>query len=186
MRNQFWSTLGLAAIVSLFSATVNIAWAGLTPSAFATSNAPTSTNMVPGQTFVVTVTSRTSNIFGINYNQIALNPNLGGQFQIVGGSCNTTTAYVNNAACTVDIKFLGNSPSSFTADLMMQCSSVVGAVGGYAVICGSGVAGASAQMARVLGNGIATAVDALGREGLTLLAALMFALTAVLTLKRRT
>lgn len=185
MRNQFWSICGLAAILSLFSAAASTVWAG-TSSSFATSNAPPSTNMVPGQTFVVTVTAQTSDILGINYNQIALSPNLGGQFQIVGGSCNTTAAYVNNATCTVDIKFLGNSPSSFTADLMMQCSSVLGAAGGYAVICGNGVPGASARMARVLGNGIAAAVDALGREGLTLLAALMFALTAVVTLKRRT
>ena len=185
MRSKFWSTLGLTAVLALLGGAGSTAWAG-TSGAFATSNAPFSTNMVPGQTFVVTVTAQASNISSINYHQIALSPNLGGQFQIVGGSCNTTSAYVNNATCTVDIKFLGNSPSSFTADLMMQCSTVVGAVGGYAVICGNGVPGASAQMARVLGNGIATAVDALGREGLTLLAVLMVALTAAMTLKRRT
>lgn len=185
MRNQFWSTCGLAAILSLFSAVASTVWAG-TPSSFASSNAPPSTNMVPGQTFVVTVTSRTSNAFGIRYNQIELSPNLGSQFQIVGGTCNTAAAYVNQATCTVNIKFLGNSPSSFTADLMMQCSGVVGLVGGYIVICGSDVPGASAIMARVVGNGIAAVVDALGREGLTLLAALMFALTTVVTLKRRT
>lgn len=185
MRSKFWSTLGLTAVLALLGGAGSTAWAGVSGS-YAISNAPPSTNMVPGQTFVVTVTATTTNILGINYNQIALSPNLGGQFQIVGGSCNTTSAYVNNATCTVDIKFLGNNPSSFTADLMMQCSSVVSAVGGYIVICGSGFPGASAIMARVVGNGIATAVDALGREGLTLLAVLMFALTAAMTLKRRT
>ena len=185
MRSKFWSTLGLTAVLALLGGAGSTAWAGVSGS-YAISNAPPSTNMVPGQTFVVTVTATTTNILGINYNQIALSPNLGGQFQIVGGTCNTTTAYVNQAACTVDIKFLGNSPSSFTADLMMQCSSVVSAVGGYGIVCGGGVPGASAIMARVVGKGIAVVVDALSREGLTLLAALMFALTAVVTLKRRT
>ena len=113
-----------------------------------------------------------------------MNPNLGSQFQIVGGTCNTTTAYVNNATCTVNIKFLGANPGSFTADLKMQCSAVA-AAGGYTITCGNGTPGVAATMARVVGNGIAAMVDALGTGGLTLMAALLFLATSILTLKRR-
>lgn len=184
MRSKFWSILGLTAALALLGGAGSTAWAGVF-SSFATSNAPPSTNMVPGQTYTVTVTAQTgSAIPSIIYNQIALSPNLGNQFQIVGGTCNTTTQYVNNATCTVDIKFFGTAPSSFTADLMMQCIGLA-AVGGYSITCGTGTVGVSARMARVLGTGIAAAVDALGAGGLTLLAALLFVMTSVITLKRR-
>jgi len=183
MRNRFWVRLGLTAVLALLGST---AWAGISIStASAYSNAAFSTTTVPGQTYTVTITAQTGNAPSLTYNQIALSPNLGNQFQIVGGTCNTTTQYVNNATCTVDIKFLGASPGSFTADLMMQCSALA-SIGGYSISCGNGTPGLSARMARVVGTGIAAAVDALGAGGLTLMAALLFMLTSVVTLNRRT
>ncbi len=183
MHNRFLATLGL---IGAFVLAGNQAWAGITgTTAFARSDASTvPTNVVAGQTYTVTLTALTGNSPSLTYNQIALSPNLGNQFQIVGGTCNTTTQYVNNATCTVNIKFLGANPGSFTADLMMQCSALA-TIGGYSIICGNGTPGISATAARVVGNGVAAAVDALGAGGLTLLAALLFVLTSVIALKRR-
>ena len=182
MCNRFWANLGLTAVLALLGSTVSAGGSISTASAY--SNAAFSTNMVPGQTYTVTITAQTGNAPSLIYNQIALSPNLGNQFQIVGGTCNTTTQYVNNATCTVDIKVLGASPGSFTADLMMQCSALA-SVGGYSISCGAGTPGISARMARVVGTGIAAVVDALGAGGLTLMAALLFLATTVITLKRR-
>jgi len=106
-------------------------------------------------------------------------------FQIVGGTCNTTTQYVAPATCTVQIRFIGNQPGTATADLQMGCSAIVAAVGGYGISCNlGGGPGAVDTMAHLVGNGIAAVVDTLGREGLTLLAAALFALAAWVSVRR--
>ncbi len=163
------------------------AFAGLSPgTAYAWSDAPATATLQPGQILTVTTTINASgSAGGLQFNQIALNPNLASQFQIVGGTCNTTTQYVAPATCTVQIRFIGNQPGTATADLQMGCSAIVAAVGGYGISCNlGGGPGAVGTMAHLVGNGIAAVVDTLGREGLTLLAAALFALAAWVSVRR--
>ncbi len=173
--------LGAAVLLS------NTAMAGVVAgTAFANSNAPSSATLQPGQTYTVTANiTATGSAAGLTFNQIALNPNLASQFQIVGGTCNTTTQYIAPTTCTVQVLFLGNQPGAATADLRMGCSAILAAAGGYGINCTvGGGPGTVATMARFVGSGVAAVVDALGREGLTLLAAALFALTAWTSLRR--
>lgn len=60
--------------------------------------------------------------------------------------------------------------------------------GSYGINCSVSniiVPGVAGTMARFAGTGVAAVVDTLGREGLTLLAAALFALTAFASLRRR-
>lgn len=156
--------------------------------AFASSDAPDTApvTLAPGQTYTMTASiTANGNVAGLTFNQIALNPNLGSQFQIVGGTCNTSAQYIAPTTCTVIVRFVGATPGRFTADLLMGCNAIVAQAGGYVISCNAGVNGVASRMAVYAGNGIAAVVDALGREGLTLLAAALFALTGFITLRRR-
>lgn len=156
--------------------------------AFVSSSAPTASpvTLVPGQTYTMTANiSANGSVSGLTFNQIALNPNLGSQFQIVGGTCNTSSQYIAPTSCTVIVRFNGTAPGLFTSSLLMGCNAIVAQVGGYTISCDLTGPGTAGLMARYAGTGIAAVVDALGREGLTLLAALLFAITGFVTLRRR-
>jgi len=155
--------------------------------AFASSDAPATVVMSPGQTYTMTASiTANGNVAGLTFNQIALSPNLGSQFQIVGGTCNTSAQYIAPTTCTVIVRFVGATPGNFTADLLMGCNAIVAQAGGYGISCNAGGNGIASRMAVYTGNGVAAVVDALGREGLTLLAVALFALTGFVTLRRRT
>jgi hypothetical protein len=155
-----------------------------TISTFFTSSVPDPTlTLTPGQIYTVTATANASNGAQVQLNQIQLNPNLAGQFQIVGGTCNTTTAYSNTQTCTVNVQFLGNQPGNYSSVLQMSCQ-VVAAVGGYGIICASGP-GTLGTMAQFVGAGVAGAVNTMGRGGLTALALALLALVSWATLRRR-
>lgn len=177
----------VAALFSTLLLASQAVWAGpAVGTAFANGDGPTSRTLQPGQTFTLTVSTLVQGAAsGLQFNQIALNPNVASQFQIVGGTCNTTTTYSGSTSCTVIVQFIGNQPGAATADLQMGCTALA-AVGGYQISCalGSG-AGAVGTMARLVGTGVAAAVDALGREGITLLALALCVLTAGLSLRRR-
>ncbi len=178
----------LALIASAVLASTTASAGVVLPTAFVSSNAPTGSpvTLAPGQTYTMTASiTANGNIAGVTFNQIALSPNLGSQFQIVGGSCNTTSQYLAPTTCTVDVRFNGTSPGAFTADLQMGCNVIVAQVGGYGISCNTSGNGVAARMAVYAGNGIAAVIDTLGREGLTLLAAALFALTAFFSLRRR-
>jgi hypothetical protein len=149
------------------------------------SDAPETQSLSPGQTFTVTLTAR---IFAqgnvVRLTQLGLNPNAGSQFQIVGGTCNTTTSFNNNDTCTVLIQFVGNQSGNFTANLTGACQSFA-AVGGYSIACGSANPGATGTLAAVVGNGIAAVVNAMGREGFTALALALVLLGSWATLRNR-
>ena len=173
--------LGAAVLLS------NTAMAGVVAgTAFANSNAPSSATLQPGQTYTVTANiTATGSAAGLTFNQIALNPNLASQFQIVGGTCNTTTTqYI--ARPPARCKFSSRQPAGrrdcrpadgFVPPFLRR--QVVTVSTALSVVALAMVA----TMARFVGSGVAAVVDALGREGLTLAAAL-FALTAWTSLRR--
>ncbi len=183
MRFGFGKVLALLAAAFCLS---NAAVAGAPVGAYASTQTSAVQNLVPGQTYTVDVSIGAQGASGLTFDQITLNPNLASQFQIVGGTCNTTSQFTAPTTCTVLVRFIGNQPGAATANLMMGCTAFTAAVGGYAINCnlgsGPGVVG---TMARFAGTGVAAVVDALGREGLTLLAAALFALTAFVSLRRR-
>jgi hypothetical protein len=187
MNSRICKLFALLASVVLASSS---AMAGVVPgTAFASSDAPDTApvTMLPGQTYTMTATiTANGSVAGLTFNQIALSPNLGSQFQIVGGTCNTSAQYIAPTTCTVIVRFIGATPGNFTADLLMGCNAIVAQAGGYVISCNAGANGVASRMAVYAGNGIAAVVDALGREGLTLLAAALFALTAFVSLRRRT
>jgi len=156
-------------------------------------------SLVPGQVFTVTVaikiggTSPDPNLFPfVDFGQIELNPNPGSQFEIVGGTCRSILSdqfayYANDSTCTVDVRYNGTLPGNHSANLRMKCGISYGGLfsGGYHITCTAGSLSTSGIMQAFFGNGIAVAVDAIGREGLTMLALMLFGIAAFFSLKRR-
>jgi hypothetical protein len=159
--------------------------AGIVTGSFLSSVPSPTLTLTPGQTYTVTATASVSaGGFGAQFNQIQLNPNVGSQFQIVGGTCNTTNLLASSESCTVDVRFIGNQPGSFSSVLQMSCQ-IFSFAGGYSVSCGNAAPGALATMAQFAGSGLAGAVDVMGRGGLTALTLALMALVSWVTLRRR-
>lgn len=172
----------LAAIV--FALTALQVHAGSVSGSFFSSVPSPTLTLTPGQVYTVTATANATVGNQVQLNQIQLNPNLAAQFQIVGGTCNTTTVYSDTQTCTVNVQFIGNQPGNYSSVLQMSCQ-LFSAAGGYGITCGSGSPGTLGTMAQFAGAGIAGAVNAMGRGGLTALALALLAIVSWTTLRRR-
>lgn len=163
-------------------------WAGNLPFGTFWSSEGSPKVFLPGEVYTLTFTSSTDNVAGLSFSTpFALNPNDGGQFQIVpGGTCVLNTPYLNDQSCTVKVQFLGSAAGAFSSTLIGQCNVVAPAFGGYAISCFTGdpTTGLPGILGRFAGNGIATAVDALGRTGFATLVLVMLGLGAFFTLRR--
>jgi hypothetical protein len=158
--------------------------AGIFSGSFFSSAPVPTTTLTPGQVYTITATANSTAGQQVQLNQIQLNPNVGTQFQIVGGTCNTTTAYSNGQTCTVNVQFLGSQPGNYSSVLQMSCQ-LFSAAGGYGIGCASGGPGSLGTMAQFAGAGVAGAVNAVGRGGLTALALALLAIVSWTTLRRR-
>ncbi len=179
----------LAIVIAAFALSMP-SWAGFVAPGFFNSNQPTGTKtFVPGEIFTITMNASTTNATGVQFSTpFVLNPNVGGQFQIVpGGTCVVGTSYLNGSTCTVRVQFTGQTPGSFSGDLLGQCqlTSVV-AVGGYGINCNLNNNGAGPQgvIGRFAGVGVAAMVDALGPTGFATLLLAMLGMGAFFTLRR--
>ncbi len=174
--------LRIFTIIAAFFGLGSSCFAG-TPFGYFFSDAPFSRTLAPGESFTVTLTASNVPSGNVLLLDQPLTLSGGGQFQITGGTCLAATSYTSGNSCTVILQFLGNAPGTFNANLSATCRSVV-AVGGYAIFCGNGVAGASGSLAALVGNGIAGAVNTLGKGGLALLLTGLLAIGAFFTLRR--
>ncbi len=101
-----------------------------------------------------------------------------------GGTCaaGTTFLYPAGATCTVNVSFTPSRPGSESAQLTASCNTIVGAIGGFIVVCN----GTVGTVAALLGSLVAaaTAVPALSPGMLTALAIALFALASFAALRR--
>lgn len=166
-------------------------WAGILAFGGFSSNQPTAIKtFAPGEIFTITLTANTSDTRGVLFSTpFALNPNAGGQFQIVpGGTCLIGTPYLNGSTCTVLVKFTGQSPGNFNSDLLGQCQlGTAVAAGGYSINCNFNSSGTGQQgiLGRFAGLGVAAGVDALGSTGFATLLLAVLGMGAFFTLRRR-
>jgi hypothetical protein len=150
---------------------------------------PVSSNNIvfqPGQIIPITVNIRSNNMPPnvITLNGISIGSNVGGQFVVApGGTCQVNTTYNNNQTCTVNVQFLGSSSGQFNGDLQMSCF-YTSALGGYMVTCGPTNTLSLGRMATFMGNAMQT-VPALTPTTISLLALLLFGLTAFFGLRKR-
>jgi hypothetical protein len=162
----------------------SVAQAGFTN--YITPSSSSSIVFQPGQIIPITVNIRSNNMPSnvITLNGISIGSNVGGQFVIApGGTCQVNSTFTNNQTCTVNVQFLGSSSGQFNGDLQMSCT-YTSALGGYLVTCGPTNTISLGRMAAFMGNAMQT-VPALTPTSISLLALLLFGLTAFFGLRKR-
>jgi hypothetical protein len=134
------------------------------------------------ETVTVQITPPPGNLVDITDISIAgANP---GDFQVTGGSCVNATGRIDQDTCTLDLSFTPSAAGTRSGILNMTCRIVSAAIGPIGLVCDN----TSRPAFNLSGTGIlaaiAQSIPTLGREGVTLLALLLFAAT-FLVLRRR-
>ena len=182
---SFHKTLkALCLVTALSGVGMSAAHAGLPSNSFFSIptllSFPATSVGAPSAPLVITVVSSGTNT--INSMQLA-GTNAADFALVAGGTCAVGGSVVNGTSCTQNVRFTPSAPGARLANFMVGCSPTA-VVGGFQVICATGIPGI---LKNLDGTGIALAVQsvpALDGKSLTAMALLMMALASYFGFRR--
>lgn len=175
----------LCLVTALSGAAMNAAHAGTASNSFdsfpSLLSFPATAVGAPSTPLVITVNSTGTNT--INSMQL-VGVNAGDFSLVAGGTCAVGGSVLNGTSCTQNVRFTPSAPGARLATFMIGCSPTA-VVGGFLVICASGIPGILKSLD---GLGVALGVQsipALDQKSLTAMALMMMALASYFGFRRK-